>query len=167
MRRVGSLEIDEHPGFQWFEWISERLGWLLLGGILVAAGVYGVFGKHPRSERIAGRQNGDLWVEYDRRPRVDTRTVLKVHAVPGGPDSEARVSINDPYLDRMMIEQIVPKPKAAEARADRTVFRFAGEKAGDPLAIRFYLQPTEFGPVSAELTLGDGAVVSFDQQVFP
>lgn len=167
MHRVKSLEIDEHVFFQKFEWAFERLGWLFMLGILVAAGHYGVFGRHHKSERIAGEQNGPIWVEYDRRPRLETRTALKIVAKPGRFGKKVRVAINDDYLDRVMIEQIIPEPESVQSRSRRTVFTFAGEDDSDTVVVRIHLQPEKPGRATANITLGDDQSLSFEQLVIP
>jgi len=165
-QRVGSLEIGEDMTFQKVEWVLERAGWALMLAA-VAAMFLGLFGKDPKSLRTAGRESDALWARYDRRPRWQTRTPLEIHALPSAADKKARLSLNDDYLKRMMVRQITPAPESIEAAAGKTTFVFSGAERGEPLVVRFHLEPEKPGPAKARLGLGEEHTVAFTQTVFP
>ena len=63
--RVGDLEISQDLTFQRRSWIVQRVGWVMLA-LLILAALGGLFGPGPLSRARAGPHDGPLWVEYQR-----------------------------------------------------------------------------------------------------
>ena len=67
-KTVQGLQIEEDRAHQRREWRIERVGWVLMAGLLLA-GLLGLLGDGPLSRATAGSA-GALSVEYDRLQRA-------------------------------------------------------------------------------------------------
>ena len=59
------MDIEQDLSFQHREWRRERIGWVVIGLILLA-GLLGLFGHHPFARATSQTAKGQLTVEYDR-----------------------------------------------------------------------------------------------------
>lgn len=165
IKRIDSLELEENMSFQKVEWGMEVVGMLMLVGLIVAASL-GYFGKHGSNERTAGDPQGSLWARYENHPRWETRTWLEIHALPSGLDKKAEISIGENYLKEMMVQNINPEPERVESQQEQTKFVFAGSERGNPVVVRFQMEPEKPGRKSARVSSGEHEV-KFDQYVLP
>ena len=166
VKRVGTLEIGENMRFQVFEWIMERAGWLALAG-MVAGMAVGVFGTHPKSQRVVGNQEGPLWVRYDRNPRWQTKTSFEIHALPGEADRKAHLRVNNKFFDRILLHWILPEPESIESTSEQTIFTFAAARPREPMVVWIHYEPQKPGPLTVDIKLNEDAGVSFEQRVYP
>lgn len=61
--RKGGLEVSQDLNFQRREWVVQRVGWVVMAVLLVAA-LLGLFGPGPLSKSIAGSASGPVRAEY-------------------------------------------------------------------------------------------------------
>jgi hypothetical protein len=114
LERVGDLEIEQNLAQQRREWTIQRIGWVVMV-LLALAALLGLFGGGPFSEGTAGDRDGPLWVEYPRFARLQAPAELRLHvgseAVPG---NEARVWLDRDFIENVQIQHITPEPDRVE-----------------------------------------------------
>ncbi|MBA3659011.1 MAG: hypothetical protein H0W67_05380 [Gemmatimonadales bacterium] len=164
--RVGRLEIDQNLRAQNNDWRAQRVGWGIMVS-LVIAGALGVFGRGPLSHATARSPRGDVSLEYERFARLGAPLKLKVTLASGSLPSPVRLSISRQYLDRMMIERILPRPVRVRARGEMLdyAFELAGGRASRAEVV-FEMQPSQAGVNHGTLGVG-GQVLTFRQLVYP
>ncbi len=163
--RVGDLEVSEDMAFQRREWTAERVGWALLG-LLVVAAVLGLFAGGPLSNATAGG-GGDLRVEYDRFLRLKAPTSLRVR-LPAGVASEGKVrlAVSREYSEAMQVNQVTPQPDSVETGATEVVYVFSVATPDEPTAVEFELHSDELWVVPAAVSTGGGRA-EFSHFVYP
>ena len=166
-RRQDNIEINQDLDFQSRYWMIERISWIIIVMVLLAASL-GLFGSGPFSSAMMGDKEGPMWLEYDRFERLKTPTVLSVHLGPGvTSNGRARIWLSRYYLERVRIEQVIPQPKNMEVASDRFIYVFKIAERDKSTLVIFHLKPEKPGVLSARLGLVDGPSLSFGQLIYP
>jgi hypothetical protein len=165
-QRVGDLEIDQDLDFTRKEVTFQRVGWVVLGLVLIAA-VLGLFGKGIFSTTEVGDRAGPLCVEYERALRFDALHRLSIQIGPAAvSDGKTRLWINEDYLSGVQIKHIHPPPDAVELNAGGKTFVFGAPDVSRPLAVIFHIVPERMGRLSGRVQAA-GREHTFTQFVFP
>jgi hypothetical protein len=167
VRRVGDLEVNQDPEYQRRTWIVQRVGWVLMCLIVLAA-LLGLTGRGPLSTATAGLPDGPLRVEYQRfdrhRAPSEFQILLPASEAPNG---QVRVWIDRGYLSGVEIQTIVPEPESVEIGEDRVTYSFNVNRAGPPVRLGFRVTYDGFGPKRGGIGLEDGEPVTFGQFIYP
>jgi hypothetical protein len=169
MPRAGHLEIDHDMEFQRREWDVQRVGWIAIALVMLAAAL-GLFGRGPLARASAGSHaaGSPLTLEYERFLRKHSSTSLVVQLAPNAtPDGLARVWIDRTYVDRVEIDETVPRPSNVSADADRVVYTFHLDDPARAARVVFELQPDDKGVLEGRIGLASSPPVSFRQLVYP
>jgi hypothetical protein len=151
---------------RWQIWV--RRGLLLIPIAIVVAAVLGVFGQNTIASSSASpvatlsvnapeRLRGGLLFEgrFDVRARSDI--------------SDARLVLDDGWLEGMSINTIEPSPASETSRDGRLELDLGRLRAGETyrLYMQFQVIPTNVGSRSADVTLldGDTRLVTVDRTV--
>lgn len=164
--RVGDLEIAEDMDFERRDWTVERVGWVVMLLLAVAA-LLGLLGPGPLTRMTVGERGGPLTVEYYRFERVENPSTLKVNLVPPAEEDELKLWVDRTYAEAITFEQITPEPAEMELSADRLVLTFELGETGKETAIMLHLRHQEFGSMQGRIGIVDGPEVSFKQFVYP
>jgi hypothetical protein len=157
-------EVQEDLAFQQQDWRAQRVGWGLLGLVILAA-LAGLLGPGPLSNAVAG--GGDRpEVRYERfvRHGGQTELTIRVATPPAGP---LRISINRDYLDGVLLEQVLPAPASAQTAGDRLVYSFDRLEVPGPVEVKYVLQPMDVGSHEARISAGNGAAALIRQFTYP
>jgi hypothetical protein len=162
--RIGDLDISEDIEFQRRSWKVQRVGWGAIG-LIVAAAIAGGFGSGPvASARV---HSIALEIEYERLTRRHASTELTVRVLAPVAGNALRVVIDNRYLERIQISDIVPPPIRREGARDRTAFVFEARPGAVPDRIVFRVKPEHAGPAQARIALDGGEALAFHSFVFP
>jgi hypothetical protein len=165
--RVGDLDIDQDLAFQKRAWVAQRIAWVLMALVLLAA-LLGLLGGGPLSKATSGGEGGPLQVEYLRLARHRAPATLQIRLAPGtAPQSEARVWLDQTYLEGITIETVFPEPQSVEAGPERVTYVFKLEQPGQPATITFSLLHETSGLQQARVGLADREPVTFRQFIYP
>jgi hypothetical protein len=159
------LEIRQDLPFQRKEWRVQKIVWVFVAAMLVAA-VVGLVGPGPLSS--ASARTARFQVRYLRFARWQAPQSLVVTA--GGQGSGTlRLSFNRSFLDSMAVQQITPEPASVKASSAGFVYTFTTTDA--PTDITFDLQPTSMGMLHATIAMsasgGRSSSVHLSQLVYP
>lgn len=163
----GVLEAAAAAGFErrWSRFA--RIVYAVETLVLVAAAA-GLFGRGPLSRATAGTRGGPFWVEYERRARFRTPTMLTIHlGATAAQGAEASVRLTDPIRGRLPVSRVMPQPAVEALVPNGRLYTFRIASPGDSASIEFELQPDRVG--RSRITAGvDGvAPVSVTQFVYP
>lgn len=161
MKTVGDLRVSEEIRFEKKEWTAQRIGWIAMGVILVAA-LLGLLGGGPLGRATAGDERSGLWVQYDRFARNTARSELTIHVERG---REIRLWISNDYLRSMQVKEILPEPDEVRSLPDRMLFVFHAVQA--PAVILVSMETRRVGRVPAQIGLENGPRVQFRQFIYP
>lgn len=129
--RIGDIEVAQDLKLQALGWRVQRVGWacMALAVIAAAAGLFGSGG--PASRATAATENGALRADYARFARRQAPQTLRLHfgaeAVRGG---EVTLWFERAYVERMVVEQVVPEPQRVSVGPERLTYRFAADGPG-------------------------------------
>jgi hypothetical protein len=167
MHRVGDLEISQNLNFQRRSWAIQRLGWVMLA-LLILAACLGLFGSGPLSQAMTGRQEDPLSVQYHRFWRLKSPMSLRLHFGPQATRSgQARVWLSRSYLEAMSVQHVTPQPQQVEAGPDRLTYVFTLSPPERPTTVTFNIEPETPGSVSGQAGLENGLTVSFRHFIYP
>lgn len=118
------LEVEQDLHFQYREWRIERIGWFVIGLLLVAA-TLGVFGHHPLAKATVQTSDGRLSVQYDRFTRYQTNVDFLATLEPDKDGSGiAHLWFDPQYLDNLKVVAVSPVPLRGEAKIGGRAFVF-------------------------------------------
>jgi len=164
-KQRSGLEISEDMAFQRRTWLVERIVWILLGLILIAA-LLGFFGGGgPVASAETTTEDGNLSMQYDRFLRLESPTQLRVVARPLG--TTLRLWVGRDYVEAIEITNIVPEPDRVEAAEDRYTFEFPLIAPESTATVFFYIEPRKAWSLNGRLGLEGGAELMLRQLVYP
>ena len=168
-REHGSeLQISEDMDYQRRTWLVERVGWIVLGAVLIAAllGLFGGGGLVASAELET--DGGALAMQYDRFWRVDSPMRLRVVArPPADSDSTLRVWLSRDYVEALSLTTTTPQPDHVAAAADRYAFEFSLTDPGEAATIVFDVEVRGPGRLHGEIGVEGGESASFSQLIYP
>lgn len=161
------LDIGQDMAFQRMTWKLERVGWIVLTLLLLAA-VAGFFGSGPLSRGRAGDPASGLWVEYERFARTASLQTLRVH-VGAQHVREGKVTlwIARAYLDDEVIEDITPTPESVHIGKDGIHFIYSVADAATQADVVIRFKTQEWGGAEGRLAIPAGPSVMFKQFIYP
>jgi hypothetical protein len=149
--------------FQRREWVLQRLGWALMGLVLLA-GVLGLFGGGPLAHRTSA--NVALAVEYDWLTRRDSQTTWKLTPRTSPVDGRHRVALDANWAQHFRIHAIQPEPESARLAEGRWVYVFeVREQRGQPIV--FHVEARKTGPLEGSIVFNDAPPLPVAQFVYP
>jgi hypothetical protein len=165
-KRTGSLEIAEDLSFQEKEWTVERVGWILMAGVVMLA-LVGLFGEGPVSSAIQSSQEG-FQISYERFDRQMKSSQISLQ-LPAEAVQEGQIKfwIDRQYLEGVQIEDISPQPESVEVSGKRLVYTVQVTGPGQPVTVKLDVRLQKSGLVEGQAGLEGGDPVSFSQFVFP
>lgn len=159
MERIkSSLQLKDDIDLHLRGWIVQRIGWVLLLLLLIAASL-GVFGTGWLSAGHVAGKNGTVSFERIARFETPMKLVFQIEKAEG--DIEIRMPRS--YLGSVEIDKIVPEPATQKAADGSTIYTF---DAGAESTITFYLMPESTGSIRTELTI-DNSVLPIAHFIFP
>jgi len=165
--RIGDLEISQDIHFQRREWIVQRVGWVIIAALLLAA-LAGLFGPGPLSKTTVGNETDPVRAEYYRFWRMASPMPLRLRLTPAHPDqSEIGVWMSRAYLESMRVETVTPEPERVEAGTDHFVYVFRLKAPADTISVVFSLEADEAGMVSGQIGVDGAAAIGLRHFIYP
>jgi hypothetical protein len=159
------LQINEDVPYQRKEWRVQRIIWVFIAVLLVAA-LAGLLGPGPLSSTTAGTPA--FQVEYLRFARWQAPQSLVVSAGTEGATT-LRLAFDKSFLDSMQVQQITPQPANTKASGNNFIYTFA-TGPGTTTDVTFSLQPNSLGTIHGAISLlatGHGSSLHFTELVYP
>jgi hypothetical protein len=165
VQRVGDLEVEEDLDFQRREWTAERVAWVVMGLLLLAA-LLGVFGRGPLSNATA--EEGSLRVGYARFERKGAPTEVRVEIAAGtAHQGQVHLWLDRDYAMGVEIRQIAPEPEQAQTGGDRVLYVFQVNDPSQPVDVIVRLEHDDWGVKTGRIGLVNGPELELRQIVYP
>ncbi|MBR0649551.1 hypothetical protein GXW78_07760 [Roseomonas terrae] len=148
--------VGEDPAFQRRIWTMQRIGWALMGG-LVLAGAAGALGDGPFSRGESASPDGALRVSHDAVTRQDSATRWTITLPPGA----RQVTLTSDALPWLEVLNIEPAPDGQARRGQALTLHLQ-----DSSVAVLTVQPQRPGIADVSVAAG-GAAASFRTLVLP
>ena len=140
---IDDVEIYQDIEFTRREWATQRVAWVVMGLLLLAA-IGGLFGSGPLSHNAIEDDGGQLRLEYPRFIRMKAPATLLVELGEGvARDGEASVWLDAKYVEDLEIREVTPEPDEVERGPNRLIYRFLVADPGEPTNITFHITPDQ------------------------
>lgn len=160
------LQVEQHDDFQRREWTAERVGWVLMALLVLAASAGLLGGPGPFSWTTATGADGALEVEYQRFGHVEADDVVSITVAPEAVTNDSvEVELADRWVQAVDISAITPEPKEQLSTPYGLRLTFATEP-GARLSVQVAYRAAAIGGVDGGVRLDD-ETVAFDQFVYP
>ncbi|MBW3650671.1 MAG: hypothetical protein KY458_08910 [Actinobacteria bacterium] len=164
-QQAHELELEESPRFAQREALAERLGWLVMAAVVVAAAL-GLFANGPLSHRTVA--SDEVSLRYQRFGRSQGRTTLEVEAPAGAAiDGKIEVWVAQQFLESYEVEEVRPEPEATSTSNGGVVFSFALDGDDTALKATLTLRPEQTGRHRGAVAVASGRPATFTQFVYP
>jgi Tfp pilus assembly protein PilW len=158
-----SSPINEDPKFQRATWVVERVAWVLMALIIVAA-LAGYFGG-ASSGRTVRDSTGEVQLDYERFMRNHTPSELKIKARASAAGSVS-IQLGKALFEAVEVRSVEPQPRDAALHPDGPVYTFAASSEGES-DITFTIIPTKVGSIAASIGIAGQPPVRTDIFVYP
>lgn len=161
------LEISQDLNFQRREWVVQRVGWVVMAALIIAA-LLGVFGPGPLSNTTAGSESGPLRAEYYRFWRMASPMPLRLRLTPASQgQGEVGLWVSREYLEAMRVESVTPEPARVEAAGDHFIYFFNVAASAATVSVIFNLEADRMGPVSGKFGVDQRAAIQLEHFIYP
>jgi hypothetical protein len=165
-KHKGELEIDEDIELERTNWVVQRIAWVLMALVVLAAllGFTGSGGIKGITQFTAGSQADGLELAYDRFLRRHNPSEIQVTLYPMRDASFQELHFNKDFQEKLHVEQVIPEPAEVYSHAQGITYSFKGTDS--PSTIIFYIKPKHIGSLDLHIT-GSWPKVAFSQFVYP
>ncbi|MDT9598706.1 hypothetical protein [Sphingosinicella rhizophila] len=165
MQKPDELELNSDRSFQSKLWRTQRLGWLLMIIVIVAA-LVGLTGKGgPLASNTLSGTGGTF--TYPRVARWQSADELRLK-VAGSTGGTATIELGTGLIDALAIERINPEPIRSVATAEGQRLEFEVGPGPEPKEIIISIRPSRPGWVRHALVRpGSGSPVYVSFLVLP
>jgi hypothetical protein len=161
-----SLQINDDMAFHKRDWFAERVAWIVMSLIVIAA-LLGLFSAGPLSAARAAHPSGAMEIEYPRFLRLGAPAMMTLRLVPQAvPADSFAFILDEPFVETFRIDNVVPPPVRTLAAGGGLRLEFAS--SGEPRAtVTLHVEPIRFGAVSPQVALPGGANLRLPAFVYP
>lgn len=162
------LDEGRDLAYQHREWVVQRIGWVIIALVIVAAllGLTGSVGPFAAAHKVA--TDGSIEISYTQLERHHAPADLVIEVGPGFAEAnEVRLWLGADYAHSLGVQSIVPEPDSVELAPERVTYVFTVVEGEGPLEITFSYEHDGFWKQEARLGLENGTPVEFSQFIFP
>ena len=157
------LELEQDNDFQEKNWKAERVAWIIMTLIIIAA-LSGILGIGPLSKRTLGSAEEGFKVEFHSLLRYRKEVPMRITIKPNIYSTDYRIRINKTFLKGMTTEKIVPEPEITYIGKDDYIYSFRLVDATAETTIAFYMKPETTG--NKKLIIGEENGESKEMDIF-
>lgn len=159
-----SFDFLADPAFLRRENLFERVGWIFMG-LLVVAAMLGLFGNGILSESILKKEQFQM--KYDRFLHFGDLTTLEIEvASEKGEAGVVAIAFATDYMHKFRLEKIQPEPESS-AHGDQILFWFTATGTKGPVKIQFRMEPQTIGTMEGKIFVNGEDGYVFRQFVYP
>jgi hypothetical protein len=156
--------IREDMRFQRRSWQAERIGWITMALLLVAA-LAGTFFHGPASHTTTKSADNSLAIEYERFAHKTAVTHFIIRVGPPVGD-QVLVRLGPAFTSTHDVDSIAPRPLRSSSGSYGLEQVFARSAAGD-LTIHIAARPKRFGLMSLHVEVEGRGAVNIAQIIYP
>jgi hypothetical protein len=159
------LQVEQHDAFQRREWTAQRVGWVAMALLLIAA-LVGLLGPGPLSATTVASEDGLVEVEYQRFAHLEADDLITISLAPATVTGDSvELQLAEDWVRSVDISGITPTP-AEQVATDYGVRLSMSTEPGAELTIQITFRASRIGPIDAGVRFED-RTVRFDQLVYP
>jgi hypothetical protein len=163
------IQIDEQVGFQERMWRIERVGWLAIAAVVMAAAA-GLFGHGLLSQATVELGDpavapGGTILEYERFGRAHSESQFVLTRPARTPNRMVVLWLSSDYLKDAELVRMTPEPASQELASNGVDYRFSVQDGPQTIILRF--KPGRSGRLSGSIRINDGPPARFSQWLFP
>jgi hypothetical protein len=155
--------IEEHMAFQRADWRAERIGWIVVWLIVLAA-LSGLLAYGPLSAATATDASHRLTVSYQRFQRVTVTTNFTFHVAAG--EGPIVLRLGPHFTTDFELDSLQPMPTASTQGPDGLTLTFARPAQGDFTAV-LWARPRRFGLVDLNMSLAAQPAIDRTILIYP
>lgn len=154
--------------YQKAEWKVQRIAWVLMVGLVLAA-FLGLLGNSgPIAQASLNSSDGALQLQYTRFAHHHAPTFLEFTVSPTAvQNGEVQIWMDADYARTLSVESIIPEPDSVEVGPERVLYTFKVEAGDAPIAVIFHYQHDGFWWLEGHLGVEGGGSVHIRQFIFP
>lgn len=159
------LEIDTDPVFQQRWWRVERVAWLLMGALVIAAlcGLTGAGGPLSRGQV----QAGGATIDYPRIARWQSAEDATIRFAPDM-TGEVDVILSADFAEAFDVEAVQPQPTSAASTAEGHRLTFDLGTGAGTKTVSLSLRPSQPGlPDRGTVRIGDAPPLTLGYVILP
>jgi hypothetical protein len=156
--------IQEDMKFQRRMWLAERIGWIVMGVLLIAA-LTGFFFHGPVSRATATSSDNAVSVGYERFAHKTARTYFTIR-VNTPLSREVLVRLGPSFVAIHDIEIMEPMPIRSSSGSQGLELVFAPSSTAD-LAIHIAMRPKQAGIMRTQVEIEGSGVLKIAQLIYP
>jgi hypothetical protein len=160
------LELDRNKRFHRGDWIVQRIGWTVWGGVL-AAGLAGLIGSGPLSSRRTAAPDGSLQIKYDRFVRYHAPSTLELLVVSAGETEDVSLQVGQEFLDSIKLHRIQPEPAESSLGSNGTRLTFKRQDRAQKAIVTIHFEHEALGAVTGKIRVQGHETARFHQFVYP
>lgn len=162
------IEIAEDMSFQRRVWSVQRLGWVLMTGV-VALALFGGFGRGYVSSRHMAANGSPLAIDYERFLRFHAPEQLTVYADSriARPDSTIEIWLDRDWLTGVEVNHITPEPHDTRINGDRVIYSFRVDPGASAARFTYNLEVHSIGRIKGKVGVAGGPSYDFSQFAYP
>jgi hypothetical protein len=161
-----SLEIDEDLPLQRVQWMVERVLWVVMAGVVLAA-LLGLLGAGPISLESRSSSDSSIEATYDRFGRLGSSLALDLTLRPQVGGEQVEVAISGDYLEKLRLEGVTPEPAEVRTDGDDLIFAFTVAESAEQVDATFNFTVEGMGPSGGEIGIPDGEAISIAHFFYP
>ena len=167
MQRLAELESNDQRRQHGRERILERVGWIVIAGLLVLGAVGGL-GPGAINARNLQSSDGSLRIRFHAIERcyAPAEIALWVNSV-SETEGPVVLSFSRELAAAVQLDKLVPRPHRMVREEERLLLAFAREDLPSSGQIRGHLEFEDWGILQSEIGVQNGAPISFRQFVLP
>ena len=160
------LEIDEDITLEQRTWTFQRISWVILLLIILAAllGFTGRGGLPGINKLTASSASQSIKLEYDRFLRNEVTEELQVE-LQNLHNPTTSISFSKDFYEKLRVEQVVPEPEQVQATAENITYTFNTSQPESQIV--FYTKPIKAGMVHITVSGPGNEKVTMSQFVYP
>jgi hypothetical protein len=157
--QVHTHPVREDMRFQNAAWMVERVAWVLLALVPLAA-LAGIFSHGPLSDKTKQASNSAFSLDYEHFERMTVQSRF-VFRIPSAEGEEVRLHLSSPFQQTYDVQSLQPEPARSSAGADGLDLYFRPVQ-GELTAV-IWATPRQFGSFTlrAETDAGGAEVPIF------
>jgi hypothetical protein len=163
--RVGDLELQQDLEHERHSHVV-RIVFSIIGTLVLAAAVAGLFGRGPLSNASKSDPSGKLMVQYDRFERAQAPAEIKIELK--NPSQElVPVAFNREFVDAIEIKRIDPDPEQIESAPGKLIYYFRPAGGADSIRVLMRFEFQKAGSLSTAISADNSPELHFKQFVYP
>jgi hypothetical protein len=165
METKRSIELEEDFHFERRDWKAQRIGWVIMILVVIAA-MLGLTGRGPLSSRKAADSSGKIKLEYEKFLHYNSPAQIHVQLTGSEQEEKIMLVLERDFVRDIGLEQIVPEPETQVLSNGHMTYTFSKTEAAEPVLVTLHINPRAYGNKKSVIQTPGGEVI-ISQFIYP